>query len=415
MKVCVLSTGNEVLLGDIVDTNSVFLARGLKEMGIEVFKIMAVGDDLETIVSVLKEISSQVDICLVTGGLGPTQDDLTALACSKACGDRLVMNEKALADMKIYFGKRGYELTRENKKQALLPAGSTMIPNESGTAPGFYIKINRCLFVFMPGVPAEMKFMFAHQVKPMLAAQYHLRTEIFIERLTVFGLGESRVGALLKDFNKYYPELAIGFRADFPIIEVKVMLADQVSSAKGAQTRIQAAKEWVCSQLGRKIVSHKGLSLAQEVAQNLIQKGLTLSVAESCTGGLISNMMTDIDGSSAYFLFSAVTYSNEAKVNVLNVSEKTLIDYGAVHEQTALEMARGARLKAGADVAISTTGIAGPTGGTVEKPVGTVCIGISGNDVEMAKQYHFKFDDRLQNKLMFATMALELLRRQLSQ
>lgn len=414
MKACVLSTGNEVLLGDIVDTNSAFLARGLKEMGIEVFKIMAVGDDLDTIISVLTEISGQVDICLVTGGLGPTQDDLTALACSMACDDTLIMNEKALADMGIYFGKRGYELTQENKKQALLPSRSTMIPNKRGTAPGFYIEMNQCLFVFMPGVPSEMKFMFAHQVKPLLAAQYHLRSEILIERLTVFGLGESRVGALLKDFNKHHPQLSIGFRADFPIIEVKVMQADQSLGVTEAQARIQAAKAWVCSKLGRKIVSHQGLSPAQEVAGLLKKKGLTLAVAESCTGGLISNTITDIDGSSAYFLLSAVTYSNEAKVNVLNVSENTLITHGAVHEQTAFEMARGARLKAGADIAVSTTGIAGPTGGTEEKPVGTVCIGISGKDFEMARQYHFKFDDRLQNKLIFATMALELLRRQLS-
>ncbi len=411
MKAYILSTGDEVLLGDIVDTNSSFLCSALKDMGIEVQKITAIGDDIDTIASNLKDISSHTDICLVTGGLGPTKDDLTALACSKAADDCLEINDEALKSMKEYFKQKGFQFTRDNEKQAMLPSKAKMIENHNGTAPGFYIKINRCLFFFMPGVPSEMKLMFNKQIKKILINKFKLNDDILIERLTLFGLPESKAGFLLKDFESNYPQMRLGFRADFLVIEVKIVLSDFHIDKDKALEQIKDAKQWVIEKLGNKVVSTKGLSIAQEVGLLLTQQNKTLAIAESCTGGLIANMMTDISGSSNFFLFSGVTYSNDAKINILNVQKKTIIDHGAVHEQTALEMAQGAREKAGADFAISTTGIAGPTGGTKKRPVGMVCIGIAGSDFEQSKTYQFTFDDRLLNKKMFAAMALELLRR----
>jgi len=409
----ILSTGDEVLLGDIVDTNSAFLCKVLKDMGIDVQKIMAVGDDVTDIAGVIGDTSLQADICLVTGGLGPTQDDVTALACSKASGHRIELNQDALVSMTSYFKKRGFVLTRDNEKQVMLPAGSHMIINHNGTAPGFYIKINQCRFFFMPGVPSEMKIMFEKEIKQVLMNEFNLNNDILIERLTVFGLPESRVGALLKGFETKFPQMRLGFRADFPVIEVKIILTDSTKDDKKARSDIKMAKQWAIGQLENKVVSRQGLSIAQEIGRLLTKEKKTLAIAESCTGGLISNMVTDVAGSSNYFLFSGVTYSNDAKINILNVRKETIIEYGAVHEQTALEMAQGARLRAGADFAISTTGIAGPGGGTEEKPVGMVCIGFSGPSVSMARTYKFSFGDRVRNKKMFAMMALELLRRQL--
>ncbi|MCK5696143.1 MAG: CinA family protein, partial [Desulfobacula sp.] len=230
---------------------------------------------------------------------------------------------------------------------------------------------------------------------------------------TVFGLPESKVGSLLKGFKTKFPKIRLGFRADFLVIEVKIILFNFFKNKKKARSDIAGAKQWVILQLKKKMVSEQGLTIAQEVGYLLTKQGKTLAIAESCTGGLISNMVTDVGGSSNYFLFSGVTYSNDAKINILDVRKETIIEFGAVHEQTALEMAQGARRIAGADFAISTTGIAGPGGGTKEKPVGMVCIGIAGSELSKAKTYRFSFDDRVMNKKIFALMALELLRRHL--
>ncbi len=409
----ILSTGDEVLLGDIIDTNAAFLCTRAKELGIAVEKITAVGDFAGSIAAVITEISHEADICLVTGGLGPTSDDCSAEACAMAAGDRLEINPRALKTMQAYFAKKGFELNPENEKQALLPSASTMMENSAGTAPGFYLQINQCVFFFMPGVPAEMKIMFETQVKPVLIRRFGLDDDIRVERLTVFGLAESTVGQRMNGFNEQFPKIRIGFRADFPVIEVKLIQHKTGHSSNTAAADLVRARKWVMDRLENKIVSESGRSIAQEVGQLLICQKKNLAIAESCTGGLISNMITDVSGSSEYFVFSAVTYSNDAKVRVLGVDEVTLIEHGAVHEQTAIEMARGARQVAGADIAISTTGIAGPGGGTAQKPVGTVCIGVADAHTAEARQYRFLFGERSRNKTMFATMALELLRRRL--
>ncbi len=408
-----LSTGDEVLLGDIADTNAAWLARQLRQLGIRVQKTVTVGDDETMIATAITGISAESRLCIVTGGLGPTADDITAGACAGAAGTSLVLNSEALKSMTAFFEKRGFELTDENKKQALLPEKAGVLINDHGTAPGFHMKINRCHFFFLPGVPKEMKPMFTGQVVPLLRSRFDLSDTIMIERLTVFGLGESKVGAVLAGAEDKFDGVRFGFRVDFPFIEVKLLSRIQAGDAEQGQI-LAAAKAWAVAQLKEVVVSVDGLSLAQEVGRLLILHNKTVAVAESCTGGLIANMLTNVSGSSDYFLFSGVTYSNDAKINVLKVKKETIITYGAVHEQTAQEMAQGARKVCGADLAISTTGIAGPTGGTDEKPVGMVCIGFAGSGFARGKTFRFRFDDRMMNKKVFAATALEMLRRHLA-
>ena len=415
----ILSTGDEVLLGDIVDTNSRFLCEGLKELGFGVQQITAVGDSLALISQTILQIAKRADICLITGGLGPTRDDLTAQGCAMAAGEELALNLYALETMEAYFKKRGFEMTKTNQKQAMLPTSAGVLVNRHGTAPGFYMTLGQCHFFFMPGVPSEMEFMFEEQIKGKLLDTFGITNKIFIERLMVFGLGESRVGELLEGFEDKFAGMTLGFRARFPFIEVKIVcsVAGDPDGSDGPDDidikQMAAAREWAISRLENKVISPKGHTLEQEVGRLLKEKKFTLAIAESCTGGLISNQVTDVAGSSDYFLFSAITYSNDSKMNILGVSHATLEAHGAVHEQTALEMALGVKRAGQADWGISTTGVAGPTGGTDEKPVGTVCIGIAGPGIETSKRYTFNFGSRARNKEMFAATALEVLRRQL--
>ncbi len=405
----ILSTGDEVLLGDITDTNSSYLCNKLKKLGISVGRITAVGDDVAAICQTLTDISQRADICLVTGGLGPTRDDLTAQACARAAQTSLTLNPQALATMKAYFEQRGWELNQVNEKQAMLPENADVIVNSWGTAPGFDITIGNCRFFFMPGVPSEMKPMFKEGVAYRIVEITGKTKEIAIERLMVFGLPESRVGSNLTGFETRFSDISLGFRARFPLIEVKLVAGNEGEN----EPDLSRAKNWVVEQLENKVISLHGLTLEQEVGRLLSQKGQTLSVAESCTGGLIANQITNVPGASDYFMFSGVTYANSAKMKVLNVSQNTLESHGAVHENTALEMAVGAKGAGQSDWAVSTTGIAGPSGGSEEKPVGTVCIGVAGPGVEISKRFCLDVGDRTMNKQLFAAMALEMLRRRL--
>ncbi len=344
----ILSTGDEVLLGDLVDTNSAFLCDRLKQMGIRVSQITVKGDDVDAVCKTVLAISRRARICLVTGGLGPTRDDITAQACAEALKASLTLNPKALASMKTYFDRRGFELTPDNEKQAWLPDSAQVLENNYGTAPGFAFQLNQCWFFCMPGVPSEMKQMMDACVVPRIEAVQGKQTRLLIRRFTVFGLHESRVGTLLTGFEDLFPGIRLGFRASFPVIEVK-LVSDADEAGKEAETVLAQAGQWVARQLGSKVVSRTGLSLEAEVGQCLARKGQTLAVAESCTGGLIAHLITQVPGSSDYFLLSAVTYANSAKIKVLGVNPQTLDTCGAVHENTALEMAAGARQVAGSD------------------------------------------------------------------
>ena len=412
IKAEILSTGDEVRSGAIVDSNSAYIAQKLEEAGVEVTRQNCVGDDIDILVEIFREISGRSDIAVVTGGLGPTEDDLTAEAAAKAAGVELVLDNAALESIEALFKTRNRPLTTSNKKQAIMPVGSTCLLNPVGTAPGFILKINRCIFFFLPGVPYEMERMLSDSVLPEIeklqgkAKRYHL-----VKNISTFGLTEAATGEKLAELTKAFPEIKLGLRAIFPEIHVKLYIQGEDKDTLNRD--LERATEWVSSKLGVNVLSIEGDSMEAVVGSLLADKKKTVALAESCTGGLVAHKLTGVPGSSDYFLFSGVTYSNQSKIDVFGVSPATLEQHGAVHEETVKEMAEGAKRIAGATFGLSTSGIAGPTGGTEEKPVGTVCIGLAGPDGVEGFRYTLSFGRRSMNKEIFAVVALDLLRRKL--
>ncbi|MDM8550734.1 competence/damage-inducible protein A [Desulfobacterales bacterium HSG2] len=408
----ILSTGDEIRSGAVIDSNSAHIAEKLEEAGLEVVRHSCVGDDPDRIEAVLKDIGGRADVAVVTGGLGPTTDDLTSEAAAKAAGADLALDDMALRSVTDFFEKRKYPMSRSNEKQTMLPKGAKCIYNPVGTAPGFMLKIDQCLFFFLPGVPFEMKRMLSEGVLPEIRKLQQDDRRIFmVKTISTFGLGESIAGEQVANLTEEFPGIRLGLRAKFPEIQIKLYADGE--DEKVLTEQIGKAAEWVLQRMGKWVFSVDGASMEMAVGELLNRKKATVAVAESCTGGLISHSLTNVAGSSDYFLFSGVTYSNEAKMRVLGVSPDTLRQYGAVHEETAKEMAEGVRRVAGSTYGLSTTGIAGPGGGTDEKPVGTVCIGLAGPDGVRARRFHFSFGRRSMNKTIFAVTALNMLRKEL--
>jgi nicotinamide-nucleotide amidase len=413
MRAEILATGDEIRTGALVDSNSAFIAELLEQNGIEVTRHIAVGDDLPMLVAVLKEIGSRTDAAVVTGGLGPTQDDLSAEAAAHACGVPLVADTRALEEIEAFFRKRGRTMSDSNRKQAFFPQGARCLYNALGTAPGFQVRIDRCTFFFLPGVPHEMRAMLHEQVLPALHAMQGTATQFRQTRvLSTFGLPESIVGERVAGITGTFPDIKLGLRAKFPEIQVKLYLNGR-DAAQG-ETRLAEAVQWARERLIPNVFSVDERSMAAEVGELLRRRKATLAVAESCTGGLIANWLTNTAGASDYFLLSAVVYANDSKVKVLGVSEETLARNGAVDEETARQMAEGARRAAGATYGLATTGIAGPGGGSAEKPVGTICSALAGPDETISRRLTLSFGQRQMNKQMFAMLALDLLRRYLT-
>ena len=408
----IMATGEEIRSGALIDSNSAYIAAKLEENGAAVTRHTCVGDDLDLLIAAFKEIGSRADIAVVTGGLGPTSDDLTAEAAAKAGGVTLDLNPSALQSVENYFKARKRTMNAASRKQTLLPAGAECLRNPIGTAPGFRLQIGRCLFFFLPGVPGEMRRMLSDIVLPQLielmGAQrrfYRLRT------LSTFGLTESQTFERLAGLEEAFPQMSLGLQVRFPEIQVK--LYANGTGDQQLNDDLEAAVRWVIEKMGNKVFSQQGDPMEKAIGHLLREKRATLALAESCTGGLIANMLTNVSGSSDYFVFSGITYSNQAKIHILKVPKETIDTHGAVHEETAVEMAQGARNVAGATYGLATSGIAGPTGGTAEKPVGTVCIGLATPHGTAGHRFHFWFGRRAMNKQMFAVAALEVLRREL--
>ena len=412
MIIEILATGDEILTGAAVDTNSAHIAQALKEIGLLGVRHSCVGDDMNHLVSTLQEIAIRADIAVVTGGLGPTTDDITAEAAAKSAGVELVPNRSALRSVEDYFRTRNRPTSSSNKKQALLPFGAEAIYNPVGTAPGFTLKIERCLFYFLPGVPFEMHRMLSDSVLPSIETLRGGGRELRrVKTLSTFGLTESATGERMKGFSAEFPGIKLGFRAKFPEIQIKLY-----GSGKDSETidkLMNKATESVLKKIGENVFSVDGMSMEAVVGRLLTEKKATLAVAESCTGGLISHMLTNIPGSSKYFLLSGITYSNDAKTKMLDVSPEVLKRFGAVHEKTAKKMAEGVRRIAGATYGLAVTGIAGPDGGTDDKPVGTLWIGLADARSARGFRFYFPFNNRSRNKKIFAMKALDILRREL--
>jgi len=408
----ILTTGDEVCSGVIVDSNAAHIAKCLEEVGIKTERQTCVRDDLKALSSVIRNIARRADIAIVTGGLGPTVDDITSQSAAEAAGVELAQNSEALRTMNVFFKRLNRPISGLNKKQAMLPEGATCLENPIGTAPGFCLTISGCTFFFLPGVPVEMRLMLTDKVLPRIALLRGKTDDHYmVKTISVFGLTESAVNERLAAFIEKYPEITLGFRAKFPEIHIKFYLKGK--NIKQMTGQMEDAGNWVYQRIGDNIFSFDERSMEAETGRLLRRHKATLATAESCTGGLIAHRLTNVPGSSAYFLFSAVTYANEAKINVLGVSPDTLNRVGAVHVETVKEMALGVRQIANATYGIAVSGIAGPDGGSSEKPVGTICIGLAAPDEVKSYRFHFPLGDRRMKKLIFATKALDLLRRKL--
>jgi nicotinamide-nucleotide amidase len=412
MNVEILITGDEIRSGTLIDRNSAYIAMKLEEAGFNVVRHTCVGDNVEDLALILQEIGSRSDAALVTGGLGPTPDDLTAQAAATSIGVDLVLNLPALHGVERYFKTRNRMMPDSNRKQAMLPRGADLILNPMGTAPGFMLRINRCMFFFLPGVPIEMQRMLSDTVLADLKA---LRGDVsefrMLKTISTFGLTESATAERMSDISGMFPEITIGYRAKFPEIQIK--LYGRGKDKDFLRQCMVKAGSAVLEEIGDNVFSEDDTPMEAVVGKLLLKKNATLSVAESCTGGLISHLLTNVPGSSNYFVFSGVTYSNEAKQKVLGVSPEVLEHFGAVHEKTAKEMAAGVRRIAESDYGLATSGIAGPDGGTDEKPVGTVCIGLATRQSTLGFRFFFPFNSRWRNKKIFAMKALDILRREL--
>lgn len=413
MKAELISTGTELLLGQIINTNAQFLAERLAQIGIDVYFQTTVGDNESRIQEAFSSAMGRSDLIIITGGLGPTSDDLTKEAVASALDLEMYLDQKALSRIESFFDFLGKKMPEINRKQALIPAGAHVMLNRQGTAPGVIIENQAKTIILLPGPPIEMKPMFIEQVEPFLIDKAGSAGSVIVSRtLKILGIGESSVEELINDLVDQQSNPTVAFLA--PQGEVYVRITAKAHDKGEAYLKISEVEKGVRNRLGVSVYGTDDETLEEVVVGLLNRHGLTLVLAESCTGGLISKRLTDIPGVSENFPVGIVTYSNETKINFLGVSTETLANYGAVSEATALEMARGAKLNTKADLALSVTGIAGPGGGTPDKPVGLVYIGFTDGKTDIVKKLQFT-GDRQVVRWQSANAALNLLRKHLLQ
>lgn len=410
MKAEIIAIGTEILLGDIVNSNAQYIAQELAALGIDMYYQQVVGDNEKRIIHAFDEAYSRSDIIITTGGLGPTEDDLTKEVAAKYFKKELLPNEEAIKKIKNYFKFRERKMTENNLKQGLIPEGAIIINNDNGTAPGVIIEENSKVMIILPGPPKEMKPMFEDTVRPYL--QKKADSIIMSRVIKILGIGESAVAEELKDIMAAQTNPTIAPYAKD--VGVMLRITAKVNNEEEASKLIEPIEKEIKNRLGDNIYATEDVNIEDVVAKLLIEKKLTISTAESCTGGMIAGTLINYPGISEVFLEGAVTYSNEAKHNRLGVKNETLEKYGAVSEETAREMAIGIANIAKTDVSIVTTGIAGPEGGTPEKPVGLVYIGVYFKGEVTVKKYVFN-GNRSRVRLQATTTGLDMLRRVLMQ
>jgi len=408
-RASIVSVGNEVLSGQTVDTNAAHLSSELLFIGLPVVSTYTVGDEIGAIVRGLELASADADVVLTTGGLGPTDDDLTRQAFAKFLGVELKLQDELLAIIEEFFAGRNRQMPRRNKIQAYIPAGAKALTN-IGTAPGIMAESKGKLFFALPGVPMEMRRMFTESVLPELE-QFAGGQAVVVKKLKCFGAGESTIAEMLGTMMKRGRNPLINCTVSSAIITLHIIAAAE--NKEKAEQMAENSEKLLQNMLGELIYGVGDESLAQVVAEKLTRQGKTIAVAESCTGGLLAKFLTDIPGSSKYFTFGWITYSNQAKISELGVPADMIQDYGAVSEQVAESMAWAARKKAGTDYAIGITGIAGPTGGTEQKPVGLVYIGVDSEYGCDTRRCLF-FGNRRFIRLRAAQTALNILRLKLN-
>ena len=407
MYATIITIGEEILIGQIVDTNSAWMGYELNKVGVKVRQIISIPDIDEQIKSTVNQSVNDSDIVLITGGLGPTNDDITKQALCQLFGSELVVHGPTLEHIRQIFAKRGLPLTELNSKQAEIPSICEVLHNPLGTAPGMWFDINSKIVVSMPGVPFEMKGIMQQHVLPRLDA-FADGVSIVHKTIQTFGLPESFLAERLNDWEANMPRNINVAYLPNPI-SIRIRLSSSGNSKELIELEIQKQIDALLKLIPNNIFGYENDTMASVVGDLLVNNSLMLAVAESCTGGTIAHLITHQSGSSRYFLGGVVAYSNDVKVSALGVDSHLIETYGAVSQQVVESMAQGVMLKLGSDYGIATSGIAGPTGGTPGKPVGTVWVAVSSKQGVVSERFSFG-SDRERNILRSSVSALNMLR-----
>lgn len=415
MKAEVLTIGDELLRGEITDSNKSFLSQRLLTLDVETRWHVTCADDRADMTETFLRAAARSDVVLVSGGLGPTRDDLTMEVLAATFDRPLVLHQASLDGLRAFFARFGREMVAINEKQAWFPEGAEVLDNPIGTAPGAMLEVPRAegqgstFFFSMPGVPSELYRMMDEQVLPRIASRLRVTSWVRATLLRTFGLGESNLDEMLRDLD-LPAGVELGFRTQFPDNHVRPVA--RAASAAEAQAKLEQACALIRARLGLLVYAEGEEALESVTGRILAEHGATLAVAESCTGGMIGELLTAVPGSSAFFKGGVVAYWNDAKAALLDVPASILAEHGAVSEQTARAMAEGARARFDTTLAVATTGIAGPTGGSAEKPVGLVYVALAtaaGSDV---REVRLGFD-RERNRRLTAQIAIDWVRRHL--
>ncbi|MBP7497386.1 MAG: competence/damage-inducible protein A [Bacteroidales bacterium] len=406
----IITIGDELLIGQIINNNSVFISQELNKIGINIYQVSTVSDNIEHIINSIRLAENNSDIIIITGGLGPTSDDYTKDALCRYFNSSLKLNEQALEDIRDLFAKRAYSLTEHNRQQAMVPDHCSIIRNFQGTAPGLWFEQKDKIYIALPGVPFEMKAMISEYIIPKLKTRFSSQNIIHKTILTQ-GVGESFLADTIKDWELSLPKhIKLAYLPSPGIVRLRLS-----TSGEDYNLLLQEIENYISglkNYIGDLIFGYDEDTLENVTGKLLADKKLSLSVAESCTGGLIAHKITSVPGASDYFKGSVVAYSNNVKTNLLKVSEEILKTNGAVSEPVVMQMAEGCRTLFNTDYAIATTGVAGPGGGSKNKPVGTTWIAISSS--KETKAYKFFFGDNRERNIQRAMLtALNLLRKDL--
>lgn len=409
MTVEIITIGDELLIGQVIDTNSAWMAKILNENGFQVVRKVTVGDEADDIVKAIDDARKKVSVVLLTGGLGPTKDDITTRTLCNYFDSSLHFSDEVYANIEKLFHKNGRVMNELTRNQAMVPDKATVIQNAMGTAPCTWFERDGVVLVSMPGVPYEMKWLMENEIVPRLKTKFHRDLYIKHQTCMVTGYTESALALTLTDFeNNMPPFVKLAYLPQMGIIRLR--LSAYCEDKKTAEEAVDALKNQLEEILAGNIIVEEDKPLEVLVGDYLRSKKLTVGTAESCSGGTIASLLTSVPGSSDYFLGSIVSYANEVKQQLLGVSENDLSQYGAVSQPVVEQMAKGALKTLGCDYAIATSGIAGPGGGTPEKPVGTIWIAVADKEKVLSKEYRFATistrENNIQRTVNFALLLL---------
>jgi len=411
MKAQIITIGDELLIGQTVDTNSAWIGAELSKLGFDVFRKISIHDLRTDILDTLAEVTGKSDVVLITGGLGPTSDDITKHTLCEYFGTKLVTDHEVLDMIEDMYRQRNWPMNENNRRQAEVPEACRVLKNAVGTAPGMWFEKDKTTFVSMPGVPHEMIHIMTEHVLPELKKRYSSQT-IIHKNIMTYGIGESSLAEILTGFEEALPkEIKLAYLPSFGII--KLRLTATGPDKQQLENIVEQQVRELYNTIPHLIYGEDEESFEAAIGRILIEKGATVCTAESCTGGKIASMLTSIPGSSAYYKGSVIAYENQVKRDLLGVSAVTLDKYGAVSRECVEEMATGARRLLKTGYSVATSGIAGPDGGTKEKPVGTIWIAVSSESGTKAQRFRFGID-RITNINRFSIAALHLLWKQIS-